>query len=75
MKYSPVSPTLLSTYSSTCCRPISTISGLLVMQKEQVQLFVFLFFWAKGLMLALHLAQSAGLALMVGASGRKGEKK
>lgn len=51
------------------------MSGLLVMQKEQVQLLVFLFFCAKGLMLALHLAQRAGLALMVGASGRKGEKK
>jgi hypothetical protein len=45
MKNIPFSPTLLSTYSSTCWMPMSTRRGLEVRQKEQIQVLVFLFFW------------------------------
>lgn len=47
--------------------------GLFVRQKLQVQVLVFLFLDDQELILALHLAQMRGDALMACASGRKGE--
>lgn len=57
MKKMPFSPDLDSTYSSTDCCPMSRVRGLVVRQKVQTQVLVFLFLLEYAEMLALHLEQ------------------
>lgn len=56
-KNNPLSPIFPWTYYSICWMPRSRLKELVVRQKLQTQVFVFLFLEEKEQMLALHFAQ------------------